>query len=416
MTRERERLSNQNKALVGEAAWKRCKRNIFKVNSRPNALAISRRKMSGQEHSHRINDLQDKRVLKTDFEYEHSETKGRYTMDSMITNTKKVRLGQFFTRGSAWLRPQVKRFLLKAGVAEKGVIDPFAGAGDLLRAMESLGCDDRLGLDIDPSLGWDLNDSLRQVPKTGRVVMTNPPYLAKNSASRRKIGTAGQFNGGGHTDLYQIAVERCLESHDWVVAILPESFVMSRLFLDRLSEVSIIEKNPFLDTMHPVCVACFSPSSTDAFVYKNDNLIGTLSDIKNQTLLPTRNVSIRFNVPNGNVGLRCLDGVGPGDRMRFCAPSEIGRRPAEITQKSRHISIVSVDVQGALIDYVVAEANDILERYRQSVSDVLLSPFKNNTSENKHRRRLDFKTARAILELAVRCCSEEIKRRELLAA
>lgn len=44
--------------------------------------------------------------------------------------------------------------------------------------------------------------------------------------------------------------------------------------------------------------------------------------------------------------------------------------------------------------------NEILLEYRKQVSDILLSPFKGNKKNGPRRRRLDYKTARAIIEEA----------------
>ena len=45
-----------------------------------------------------------------------------------------------------------------------------------------------LGLDIDETLDWEVNDSLINIPTfKGAIIITNPPYIAKQSASRKKI-------------------------------------------------------------------------------------------------------------------------------------------------------------------------------------------------------------------------------------
>ena len=53
-------------------------------------------------------------------------------------NAKKKRmLGQFFTKGDCWLRPQVKQFISESGAYI--AYDPFAGDGCLLRkALEDI--------------------------------------------------------------------------------------------------------------------------------------------------------------------------------------------------------------------------------------------------------------------------------------
>ena len=67
--------------------------------------------------------------------------------------------------------------------------DPFAGAGDLLNAArEQMKFKSVIGLDIDEELDWQINDSLiNSPPFKGAIIITNPPYIAKQSASRKKI-------------------------------------------------------------------------------------------------------------------------------------------------------------------------------------------------------------------------------------
>jgi hypothetical protein len=47
------------------------------------------------------------------------------------------------------------------------------------------------GLDIDSSLAWCRNDSLKDIPvlKTG-IIITNPPYLTNYSAQRKGASSA----------------------------------------------------------------------------------------------------------------------------------------------------------------------------------------------------------------------------------
>ena len=48
-------------------------------------------------------------------------------------NNQKQNLGQFNTKSSVWLRPHVAQFIKNSGCTT--VVDPYAGAGDLLSAV-----------------------------------------------------------------------------------------------------------------------------------------------------------------------------------------------------------------------------------------------------------------------------------------
>lgn len=108
-------------------------------------------------------------------------------------NEKKIKLGQFFTKATLWLKPQVKDFIVKSGCSI--AYDPYAGGGDLLRAAKDiLGFKEIKGLDIDKTLNWEINDSLEKIPHVDNaIIITNPPYIAKQSASRKNINLSHYF-------------------------------------------------------------------------------------------------------------------------------------------------------------------------------------------------------------------------------
>lgn len=83
----------------------------------------------------------------------------------------------------------IKKFIAESG--SELAYDPFAGTGCMLDAVsqEISNIQTIKGLDIDESLGWKKNDSLLSISKEkDAIIITNPPYLTKYSASRKKIG------------------------------------------------------------------------------------------------------------------------------------------------------------------------------------------------------------------------------------
>ena len=106
---------------------------------------------------------------------------------------KKIKYGQFFTLGKNWLLPHITEFIKKSSCDI--AYDPFAGAGNLLLISHLYGISNTVGLDIDESLKWKYNDSLENIPHIDNaIIITNPPYLAKNSATRKKINLCKYFN------------------------------------------------------------------------------------------------------------------------------------------------------------------------------------------------------------------------------
>jgi len=331
--------------------------------------------------------------------------------------TKKQNLGQFNTKNDVWLRPHIKEFIADSG--HKSIMDPFAGAGDLLFAVNDLSWENVYGYDIDPELGWPVNDGLEGVPHhEDTMVVTNPPYLAKNSAKRNNFSGYEYFKDNDYEDLYQLAIHRVLAVYDKAVFIIPETYFQNGIFTSYLQSHTIIEENPFTDTDCPICVACFHTTNdfmaiagNNYDVYKNDEFLfnkNTLEDIlwdfnfnrhgNYAWSVPPYNIT--FNDPYGNLGLRGVDGIDKNDRIRFCRPEDLDYDLNNIKESSRAITLI--DVEGLKIsDNFIEKANILLQTLRHRTHDVVLSPFKNNNKLGHRRRRLDFKWARKILEKAM---------------
>ncbi len=72
-------------------------------------------------------------------------------------------------------------------------------------------------------------DTLKDFPVGFEVCVTNPPWLAKNSATKMQV----PFYAGEYDDLYKYSLDKCLENCKNVIAIIPESFIRTNLFLGR---------------------------------------------------------------------------------------------------------------------------------------------------------------------------------------
>lgn len=313
---------------------------------------------------------------------------------------EKIKRGKFYTVGDFWLTDRVLKFINES--REKTIYDPFAGTGEIFSALEKRGFTSFIGLDIDESLKWGLNDSLINIPSRDGIIITNPPYLAKQSASRKGL-SLDYFNNTGYDDLYLIAIEKVLEASDRSVLIVPESFINSNFKeKDRLVFITIIEKNPFLDTECPVCVLCFDERKKDFSkigIYKEDEYLLSLEELERLRLIPDRSVKITFNDKAGWLALRAVDSTDPKNKISFSFREEL-RYDFENKLKvsSRHMTLIDIEIEENKRQALIQKANEKLEILREKSGDVLLTPFKGNRKDGVRRRRLDFKTARAILE------------------
>ncbi len=331
-----------------------------------------------------------------------------------MSSGKKIKLGQFFTKATLWLKPQVQKFIKNSKC--KISYDPFAGGGDLLKASEEiLAFNDTKGLDIDPSLEWEINDSLISIPHIDNaIIITNPPYIAKQSASRKKIDLSLYFNSSTYDDVYLIALDKMLLAQKYVVAIIPESFINSSFKQkNKIYSITILEENPFEDTENPVCVVCFDSiekNYNEIKIYKNDVYINDLASIQKLRLEPNNNIDITFNTLKGWLGLRAIDSTDDKTFINFDFKENFNYDwQNNIKVSSRHLSLIDINVKKERRKEFIDRCNIIVNQIRQDSADILLTPFKGNTKKGIRRRRLDFRLARAIMEKAY--CEMEGKNR-----
>lgn len=324
----------------------------------------------------------------------------------------KVSRGSFYTTQNGWLTPQVVQFLAKALAESNGqLLDPFAGDGHLLQAVSShellsQRVAQSSGFDIEGQT-WPINDSLIAIPNpTKAVILTNPPYLANHSARRKGVLSLVQkyFEVSGENNLYRIAIKNSLAVSDYVVAIIPETFLLSSFPKDRLELVVVIQDELFGDTEAPAVVACFGKvSNQDALVYKSDRLVGKLSEVLAlRTPYAKTKVKIVFNEPNGRIGLRAVDGSDGKSPIEFLAAKDFSYPKSDVLVSSRLMTYLEIPLLEEIqVVEVIDSANTILKDLRVRSADLVLAPFKGNDRNGKRRRRLDYALARRILNEAV---------------
>ena len=323
-----------------------------------------------------------------------------------MIDREKIIKGRFFTKTQLWLKPQVEQFIRESNCTI--AYDPFAGYGDLLSCHSSYGIKETTGLDIDETMGWQFNDSLLHIPHIERaIIITNPPYLSNYSASRKKVmsDVALYFKNSEHDNLYLIALDRMLEAQTYVVALVPETF-LNALYpqKNKLHSLTVLEENPFEDTDSPVCVVCFDgiPKSPKTIkVYKNEDYIMSLEELESMRPKAKHTVAAKFNAPDGWLGLRAVDTTDPNNTIKFDLKENFDYDWEKgIKISSRLLSTISIEVSPKDRPMFIKRCNDLLSEMRKKTNDLILSPFKGNMKNGVRRRRLDYYTARAIMEKA----------------
>lgn len=290
-------------------------------------------------------------------------------------------------------------------INELTFLEPFAGSNNIIKLIEDLNltkpkswkCFDISNVEINnaPDYLIEIQDTIKNFPKDFKVVITNPPYLAKNKATLLK-STNFDYN---FDDLYLKSLDLMLQNVDFIAAIIPESFITSNRYQDRLYCIISLEMKMFDDTEVPVCLALFNKDETeDFFIVKNNINVGYYKELKKYLIEYNSNVKWKFNDNNGNIGLYTVDNTNK-ESIRFVKGEEIKN---EIKQSSRAITRISgySFKNEEERENFIFKLNEILKEYRDKTNDVFLTSFKGLRKDLKYRRRLDYKTAKDILNKA----------------
>lgn len=317
----------------------------------------------------------------------------------------KIERGQFFTERDPFDHPAFQAWLDQIPV-DAVLCEPFAGSKNLVRMMGRYRPDSTwVCFDIEPVTDDVIErDTIRDFPAGQTAVITNPPYLARNMAARKKMAAVVELCGDWD-NLYKRALAECLTGSRWVAAIIPASFITAGQLTERLQTVISISENLFDDTEQPVCLALWGPAATsqpDFELWDGPVRLGRWSQLAGHLPTPAGDTAraLRFNDRDGQIGLCAVDST-TGPTIRFCDPAEID--PAEIKVSSRHRTRIAT---GTLIPVgleaaVIAAANRRLEALRDATGDIVLTAFMGVRSDGRLRRRLDFATARGLLAAAI---------------
>ncbi|MDA8015435.1 MAG: hypothetical protein MPK09_07520 [Gammaproteobacteria bacterium] len=308
-----------------------------------------------------------------------------------MTATKRQH-GQFYTVTNPFSHRAFRHWARRAGLPHSPILEPFAGCNSLIAHLQKMGlCREYAAFDVAPAArGVEKRDTLRHFPRGYDVCITNPPWLAKNSATGRGLA----FPDTAYDDLYKFSVARCLGRCGYLAALVPESFIRSGLFHDRLHSFISLTKPIFADTTHPVGLALFLPEATPHItVYSGGKKVGRLADIEKCRPHVNGKRKVIFNVPDGDLGLIAVDDTH-GPSIRFCHPRELEKYAVGST--SRYITRLTVLGEKVRVPAL----NDALHEFREATCDVLMTPYRGLRKDGKYRRRLDWDLARGLVCVA----------------
>ena len=179
----------------------------------------------------------------------------------------------------------------------------------------------------------------------------------------------------------------------YVAAIVPASYLSSKLFFDRLSSfVFLNDKDMFSDTENPVGLALFSSKSQKIDIYQDDTRIGEYHELLQYVPDPKPVLKLKFNSTEGELGLVGIDDTY-GPSIHFCRGEEL--KHYSICHSSRSITRISGLEVSALL---LRALNEQLACFREATQDIFLTPFKGLRKDGKYRRRIDYRLARKLIQ------------------
>lgn len=301
--------------------------------------------------------------------------------------------GQYYTLGNPFSLNPFRQWASDADLPNSNVLEPFAGSNNIIKTLQGMSlCNEFTSYDILPADDdVEFKDTIRGFPKNHRVCVTNPPWLARNSSTRRNL----PYPDTVHDDMYKHCLELCLENCEYVAALIPASFLQSGLFRHRLSTYILLhEDGIFNDTENPVCLSLFTKDSdsTSTKVYYDGNFIGLLRDLEGRIPEERLNRKARFNDPSGNLGFISFDNTREPS-IRFCSVQEIDDYPIKVS--SRFITRISGEFSD--IPSLIDQLNIQLTEFRKDTKDLLLTPFKGMRDDGCYRRRMSYALARKFI-------------------
>jgi hypothetical protein len=210
----------------------------------------------------------------------------------------KKQLGQFYTTNYFHILSN-----MSIPPVVNHIIEPFVGNGDLLRFINST--DNNYVIetyDIDPKHeNAVMRDTLIDPPDyTGKFVLTNPPYLARNKNVDKKL-----YDKYGCNDLYKCFLISLIENVcQGGIIIIPVNFISSirktdielrMRFLDKyyIHTLNIFEERVFDDTSYAVCSLYF--------LQKNMTESGKEEPIKIHVYPSRKTMNIKLSLDNNYI-------------------------------------------------------------------------------------------------------------------
>ena len=269
------------------------------------------------------------------------------------------------------------------------ILEPFAGLNNLITMLRDIGyCNKSKSFDITPNDTVQYNDSISNFPRGFNTVITNPPWLYKSSATLRGLS----YNKMKYDNVYLHCIDLIINNSKQSCVIVPASFISTRLFLDKISDIILIHDKIFTDTSMPVCMVLFENNPTRKRFYHDNTYIDDINNIHKRHLQYCNKSynNIQFNVPDGELGLVTTDSTTT--KMYFYHNKE----KIKLSKGGgRYYTAIKTDF--TINDNIITKLNNTLNQYRKDTHDYYLTPFRGLRKDKKYRRRISYIITRKLI-------------------
>lgn len=317
-----------------------------------------------------------------------------------------IKYGKYYTTKNVFLNNQVfNAFIDDFNLQNHPVLEPFAGANHLTNHLLAIKSDWKITTyDLWPNAaGVFQNDSIHNwIYGKVDLVITNPPYLAKNKATKLKLNWA--YNDYPYDDLYKICLAKILNNCRYLIAIIPTTLIYSQRqcdqwLLSKLVKFQLINNNHnFVDANLLVAIGYFDANKNDQQInfslYQDQDFVNTYQNLVWRPQKLNQNIKVSFNDQNPNLVIKCIDGIRPDDQIRFLDCQEISR-----VIKNSDRQICQIRITGIKVDQnLITKLNQKLLWLRSNQYHYLWTTFKSLNQTNQIRRRISFKLVRQVIQ------------------
>lgn len=329
----------------------------------------------------------------------------------------KKNLGQFYTTNYDLIFQEMNLDIFTPSISH--FIEPFVGKGHLIEYIQTNKQENTFTIecfDIDPKYekGFvEKRDTLLEPPSyQNKIVVTNPPYLAKNKCKNKVY-----FEKYNVNDLYKCFMQSIiLDPPNGGLIIIPLNFWCSiremdvqlrKRFLSKfmVKRVNVFEQSVFNDTSYTVCSILFQIRQLDdkkdypirMFFYPNMKSFEFLLDSSNNYIIGGEIYKLpicpKFKIyrvlegqkSNSNILLKALDDDGK-KRINLCLSDKTYF--GKIT--SRTYASINIDPPIPVPKQieVVEQFNFLIEEFREKYHSMFLTNYRE--SKDISRKRISF--------------------------